>query len=59
MVQAVKFDNKILFEIETIDGVKYLKKQDKIASRRAGKPVFARIPLAEILQSDKETIHIK
>lgn len=58
MIQAVKFNNKILFEVETINGVKFLKKVDKIASKRAGKPVYVLKPLAEITDSDKPIIHI-
>lgn len=32
MIQKVKLDKKTLFEIVTIDGVKYIKKEDKEAS---------------------------
>ena len=59
MAQKVRFNNKILFEIETINGIKYLKKEDKEASRRAGIAVFVRKPLNEIFSSDKEVINLK
>ncbi|MDO7786106.1 hypothetical protein [Desulforamulus aquiferis] len=59
MIQKVRVQNKILFEIETIDGIKYFKKEDKEASKRAGKPVYIRRPIDEIFNSDKEVINIK
>ncbi|MCL5058705.1 MAG: hypothetical protein M1130_12090 [Actinobacteria bacterium] len=59
MIQKVRFQNKVLFEIETINGNKYLKKEDKEASRRAGTVVYARMPVGELLNSDKKVINLK
>lgn len=59
MTQKVRFQNKVLFEIETIDGSKYLKKEDKEASRRAGISVYVRVPMGELLNSEKEVINLK
>lgn len=59
MIQRVRVRNKVLFEIETKGGIKYLLKEDRDASRLAGKPVYIRKPLNEILNSNKEVINLK
>jgi len=59
VIQKIRFRNKVLFEIETLNGIKYIKKEDKEASRRAGIAVFVRTPLSEIMNSDKEVINLK
>lgn len=59
MIQKVRFQNKILFEIETINGVKFIKKEDKEATRKAGKPVYFLKSIDEIMQCDKEVINLK
>ena len=59
MIQPVHFDGRILFEIETINGVKFLKKEDKKASKRAGEPVYIIEPFTKILNSDKPNIVLK
>ncbi len=58
MIQKVRFQNKILFEIETIDGVKYLKKEDKGTSKKVGKTVYIRKPVEEIFNCNKKVINI-
>lgn len=57
--KKVKFDNKVLFELKTINGEVFLVKQDKDASKRAGSPVYVKKLLAEIIKSDKPVIHLK
>ena len=59
MVQKIRFQNKILFEIETINGIKFIKKKDIEASKKAGKPVFCIMAIDEILKGDKEVINLK
>lgn len=59
MVQAVKFNSSILFEIETINGVKFIKKADKEATKRAGKTIYVLKPPDEIINSDKPVIYPK
>lgn len=59
MGKKIKFGNKILFEIETINGEEFLVKHDKDATKQAGRPVFVRKPFAEIMKSNQPVIHLK
>lgn len=58
MSKKIRFKSKILFEIEIINGIKYIKKEDKDASKLAGRPVFCIKPLDDILNSEKEVINL-
>ncbi|MBT9147879.1 MAG: hypothetical protein DDT32_01646 [Syntrophomonadaceae bacterium] len=59
MIQPVKLGKKTLFEIETIDGKKYLKKKDKEVSKLVGKPVYVTKSFDEILSSRRPVIYLK
>lgn len=59
MIQKVRFRNKILFEIETINGIKFIKKEDREASKKEGKIVYRIMAIDEILRGDKEVIILK
>ncbi|MDR3602074.1 MAG: hypothetical protein P4L49_16570 [Desulfosporosinus sp.] len=59
MGKKIKFDNKVLFELEIINGEEFLVKEDKVASKRAGRPVYVMKPLHEIIKSDKPVIYLK
>ncbi len=59
MGKKVKFDDKVLFELETINGEEFLKKHDKDASKKVGKPVYVMKPLNEILNSEKPIIYLR
>ena len=58
MKQKIMLNNKILFELETVNGQKFLKKENKKASKMVGEPIFVRIPLDNILNSHNHVIYL-
>ena len=59
MGKKIKFDNKVLFELETINGEEFLVKEDREATKRAGRLIYVMKPLNEIIKSDKPVIYLK
>ena len=60
MFVPAKINNKAFMEIEYIDGIVIIRKEDKQSSKRVGKPIYVTKTLDEMIKdikSGKTAIH--